>query len=194
MNRKTFTLLLILLLAATALIVLPVPAAYAQGPVVQSIHPVSNTVTANLTITIAITYNQAMSISTVTSTTFAIHGMQSGLVTETHSVINGNTLIVAPTNPFHQGELVYAIATTQTKNISATAPLSGTQWQFNAGLINNRCVGGFSQQSTAPTGVENSSVAWGDYDNDGDLDILLAGDPTGSGDVTEVWRNDGGQL
>ena len=25
------------------------------------------------------------------------------------------------------------------------------------------------------TGVYNGSVAWGDYDNDGDLDILLSG-------------------
>ncbi len=49
--------------------------------------------------------------------------------------------------------------------------------------------GSFSQHSTAPTGVGFGSVAWGDYDNDGDLDILLAGH-NGSGPVTEVWRND----
>jgi predicted nucleotidyltransferase len=48
----------------------------------------------------------------------------------------------------------------------------------------------FVQVSAAPTGVSNSSVAWGDYDDDGDLDILLAG-TTGSTRVTEVWRNDG---
>ena len=40
------------------------------------------------------------------------------------------------------------------------------------------------------TGVESSSAAWGDYDNDGDLDILLAGSDSG-GRVSEVWRNDG---
>jgi hypothetical protein len=34
-------------------------------------------------------------------------------------------------------------------------------------------------------------VAWGDYDNDGDLDILLAGN-TGSGRVTQIYRNDSG--
>ena len=31
------------------------------------------------------------------------------------------------------------------------------------------------QTSIALTGVSSGSVAWGDYDNDGDLDILLAG-------------------
>ena len=41
-------------------------------------------------------------------------------------------------------------------------------------------------------GVEESSVAWGDYDNDGDLDILLAGLPTGGAAVTELHRNRGG--
>jgi hypothetical protein len=71
--------------------------------------------------TVSITYDQPMSATTVTSQTFAIHGMQSGLVTETHGVVNGNTLIVTPTNAFHQGELVYAIATTGTLNITGTA-------------------------------------------------------------------------
>ncbi len=36
-------------------------------------------------------------------------------------------------------------------------------------------------------GVTNSSVAWGDYDNDGDLDILLTGN-----DIASIYRNDGG--
>ena len=31
------------------------------------------------------------------------------------------------------------------------------------------------QTSISLTGVDYSSVAWGDYDNDGDLDILLTG-------------------
>ncbi len=41
--------------------------------------------------------------------------------------------------------------------------------------------------------VSNGSVAWGDYDNDGDLDILLAG-ISGSGDISKVYRNNGGSF
>jgi hypothetical protein len=41
--------------------------------------------------------------------------------------------------------------------------------------------------------VDSSSVAWGDYDNDGDLDILLTG-YTGSTQVSKVYRNDGGGV
>ena len=45
------------------------------------------------------------------------------------------------------------------------------------------------------TGVEYGSVAWGDYDNDGDLDILLTGvaAPTPPY-VTKMYRNDGGGV
>jgi FG-GAP repeat. len=39
-------------------------------------------------------------------------------------------------------------------------------------------------------GVKYSSVAYGDYDNDGDLDILLTGE-SASGKVAKVYRNTG---
>jgi hypothetical protein len=41
--------------------------------------------------------------------------------------------------------------------------------------------------------VYNSSVAWGDYDNDGDLDILLTGN-TDTSRVSKIYRNDGGDT
>ncbi|HFE64883.1 MAG TPA: hypothetical protein ENK14_10795, partial [Caldithrix sp.] len=40
------------------------------------------------------------------------------------------------------------------------------------------------------TGVYFSAVAWGDYDNDGDLDILLTGN-AGSSPISHIYRNDG---
>ncbi|HYW68008.1 MAG TPA: S8 family serine peptidase, partial [bacterium] len=42
-------------------------------------------------------------------------------------------------------------------------------------------------------GVYYSSAAWGDYDNDGDLDILLTGD-TGSESISRVYENDAGTF
>ncbi|MCZ6803140.1 MAG: FG-GAP-like repeat-containing protein [Proteobacteria bacterium] len=39
--------------------------------------------------------------------------------------------------------------------------------------------------------VDDGSVAWGDYDNDGDLDILLTGSP---GWESKVYRNDNGNF
>ncbi|MCP4536442.1 MAG: VCBS repeat-containing protein, partial [Chloroflexi bacterium] len=170
--------LLLVALAVMLWIVLPPVGAAAQEPDWKNHYPITNTITASLMTTVTITYDQPMSATTVTSRTFAVHGMQSGLVTETHGLIDGNRLIITPANGFHQGELVYAIATTRTTNVTGTSPLSATQWQFNAGVVSNRCVAGFNEDTAASanlTGVARGSVAWGDYDNDGDLDILLTG-------------------
>ncbi|MBI3193607.1 MAG: VCBS repeat-containing protein, partial [Ignavibacteriae bacterium] len=41
------------------------------------------------------------------------------------------------------------------------------------------------------TGTGFSSVAWGDYDNDGDLDILLTGDGGFSGRISKIYQNTG---
>ena len=46
----------------------------------------------------------------------------------------------------------------------------------------------FTDIDAGLTGVREGSVAWGDYDNDGDLDILLSGS-TGAGYVSKIYRN-----
>lgn len=55
-------------------------------------------------------------------------------------------------------------------------------------LYNNNGVGGFEQFLAGLPFIERASSAWGDYDNDGDVDLLLtglAGDP-----ATFFYRND----
>jgi len=44
-----------------------------------------------------------------------------------------------------------------------------------------------------PPGVFWGSVAWGDYDNDGRLDLLLTGAATNDVIVAQLWRNTGNQ-
>ncbi|KPA17730.1 hypothetical protein MHK_002052, partial [Candidatus Magnetomorum sp. HK-1] len=46
-------------------------------------------------------------------------------------------------------------------------------------------------KSISLPGVHNSSVAFGDYDNDSDLDIILSGDSK-NGKITKVYQNNGG--
>ncbi len=54
--------------------------------------------------------------------------------------------------------------------------------------------GVFNDIGAALTGVYRSSVAWGDYDNDGDLDVLLTGDLSDRDSISKVYRNDGGAF
>ena len=51
----------------------------------------------------------------------------------------------------------------------------------------------FTELATGLTGVDECSLAWGDADNDGDLDLAVAGH-TGSGYITKVYENRNGQL
>ena len=54
--------------------------------------------------------------------------------------------------------------------------------------------GSFVDISASLTGVRYSSVALGDYDNDGDLDILLTGNFAGSGCISKVYQNNSGSF
>ena len=47
--------------------------------------------------------------------------------------------------------------------------------------------------STPPTGLGDASLAWADYDNNDQLDLIISGEGTG-GKITQLYRNIGGQL
>jgi len=51
--------------------------------------------------------------------------------------------------------------------------------------------GNFSNISAGLTGVRNGAASWGDYDNDGDLDIALGGTVSDDELVFNIYRNDG---
>jgi len=53
--------------------------------------------------------------------------------------------------------------------------------------------GNFTYVTAGLTGVHHSSGEWGDYDNDGDLDILLTGDD-GAAKISVIYRNDKGTF
>ena len=57
-----------------------------------------------------------------------------------------------------------------------------------------RSGGGFVVVNGGLDGLAYSSVEWGDYDNDGDLDLLAAGVAEPQAFVTRIYRNDGNGL
>jgi predicted nucleotidyltransferase len=63
-------------------------------------------------------------------------------------------------------------------------------------LVAENVGGTFTPRELGLPSVQYSSVAWGDYDNDGDLDILLAGNtgPDEFVQMSRVYRNDGGGI
>ncbi len=52
---------------------------------------------------------------------------------------------------------------------------------------------GFTDINAGLTGLHFSDVAWGDYDGDGDLDLLIAGLNSSDIGVTKLYRNDGNE-
>lgn len=52
----------------------------------------------------------------------------------------------------------------------------------------------FTEITTGLPGLQDSDVTWGDFDNDGDLDILCSGYSGMNGYLSIIYRNDGGDL
>ncbi|MCP4356417.1 MAG: DUF11 domain-containing protein, partial [Chloroflexi bacterium] len=141
-------------------------------PVLVAISPISNTHVATVTSTVSITYDHNMDISSVSTQTFAVHAMETGLISQTYGV-NGGRISLTPTNSFKPGELVQVSATTGTLDITGTNPLSPTVWQFRAQAGVGPAVFD-AVTNNFGTGSDNTlSVAWGDVDGDGDLDAAV---------------------
>ncbi len=66
-------------------------------------------------------------------------------------------------------------------------------WDDVGGTILYRNDNGiFSEVPTNLPSAEGGTVAWGDYDNDGDPDVLINGTLRGTGPIARVYRNDDG--
>ncbi len=64
-----------------------------------------------------------------------------------------------------------------------------SQTRYKTKLYRNDGNGSFTKLTNMPfTNTQNSSIAWGDFDNDGDLDVAYSGSSTGS---TLMYKNNG---
>jgi FG-GAP repeat. len=72
--------------------------------------------------------------------------------------------------------------------------ITGDNGSFNVAKVYQNTGGDFTvDTSISLTGISSSSAAFGDYDNDGDLDLLIAGN-TGSSYMTSLFQNTEGNF
>ncbi|MCX6018805.1 MAG: FG-GAP-like repeat-containing protein, partial [Chloroflexi bacterium] len=150
--------------------------------------PAANAFNAPLTAGVALTYRVPLNASTVTSATVRMHGMQSGKVIAA-PVVAGNKVIVAPAKPFFPGELVWTTVTSAATDVTGTRNLP-TVWQFNAAPSAGWGSFASTSRSFGPANGDpyyHNSMAWGDFNGDGHLDLALGSEQGQSA----VYLNDG---
>ncbi len=166
----------------------PVRPLFAPRPA--STDPISNALNVPIASNVSITFDEPISLTSVTSDTFAVYGSQSPIFTGTYSLSNlSRTVTLDPARAFFPGERVDATVTTATLNITGQQAISPTVWQFWAAVEGGS--GAFTAHPVSPTfdaGSLSYAVALGDVDGDGHLDALVA---NYSGQAQDVYLNDG---
>jgi hypothetical protein len=67
----------------------------------------------------------------------------------------------------------------------------GNPSALNSGFFTIKWVQFSELTTTSLTGVHDGAAAWGDYDNDGDLDIVISGLADSNKAITKIYRNEG---
>ncbi|MDX1545786.1 MAG: FG-GAP-like repeat-containing protein [Rhodothermales bacterium] len=89
------------------------------------------------------------------------------------------------------GDLDFVLAGTSRTGATFDA---GGAFDALARLYRNDGGGAFTEVDPGLGGVYSASAAWGDVDNDGDPDLLLAGNGPDEAPATILYRNDGGAF
>lgn len=138
------------------------------------------------TTNIAGTVTRSLDPASVSNTTFAVHGSQSGLRTGAFSFPATNQVIFNPTTNFLPGEQISVVASSRLHS-ATNEILTPHQWQFVAAPTPG--AGTFDMPNTI-TSTANfaSGVYAADLDGDGDLDVLSASEDN---DTIGWYENNG---
>ena len=163
------------------------PARPLFAPVPTGTAPTANALNVPITVEVSITFDEPISLTSVTSRTFAVYGSQSSIFTGAYTLRDiSRTLVFTPSSLFFPGERVDASVTTATLNITGEQAISPTVWQFWAEVFGGS--GQFADSGQRLGNRDSYGVALGDLDGDSDLDAFVA---NSGAQTNTIWLNDG---
>ncbi|HYI07693.1 MAG TPA: FG-GAP-like repeat-containing protein, partial [Thermoanaerobaculia bacterium] len=147
--------------------------------------PSASTASASRSANVHATTTHPLNPSTVTPSTFLVHGGRTGRLTGNRSTPTATTFQFDPANDFKPGETIHVTATGAIEG-TASNSLRPHVWQFTAAA--GAGTGAFSAHPTNPNFAAGDYTAvLGDLDEDGDLDAIFIS----NGNHDTVWLNDG---
>jgi hypothetical protein len=158
-------------------------AQHSSAPGNPIIYPSNNSHVASPNTAVSITYDESIDKNTISTETFAVYAMHTGLVPKVFNVSDG-TISLTPEKMNNPGEIVQTSATTGTLNLIGEAPKYPTVWQFRIAVT--RGSGFFFDSGQKFENSPGRDIILGDLDLDGDLDAFVTYQGT-----NKVWLNDG---
>ena len=155
------------------------------SPVVVSKQPAANSLTADPSGNITVTFDQGINGASVTDASVVVHGYHGQLLTTEGDAFSaaGSQAVVNPGADLLAGEKVQVSVTGAVQNGGAEGAVTQV-WNFSAAATAGS--GSFVQGQDLGGG-NSRGVAIGDLDDDGDLDVVFGNYSGGS----KIWFNDG---
>jgi hypothetical protein len=159
---------------------------YIINAFVDSVFPVQNKLNIPLTSNIIAYFNQNMNSSTLDGNNVTFYGSVTGKNQGTITYNSSNySMQIVPTSPFKYGELINTTLDTGIKTSSGIS-ISPFVWNFTTMTEPSNMI--FNQTGTIGVGNFPWEVHSGDFDSDGDIDLVVANSVT---NTISVLKNNG---
>ncbi|MFC2035265.1 beta strand repeat-containing protein [Chloroflexota bacterium] len=152
---------------------------------VSSKAPADNTLDVIKTSNIEIEFNTSINGTTVNENTFNVDGSISGKIVGNYSVDGTANITFDPDSDFKAGETITITLTTSIHGKNTATLASPVTWQFVVDAPQGYA--NFEDSGQSLGSAQESDIAPGDIDGDGDLDAFVANYWEGN----TVWLNDG---